>query len=74
MFCKNFKQKFSNCSAGTAVVGYGIPERFEYTLNDPKLNNAQRAFYEENGFLVIKNLVPEHLLDKWRYLLLKKTY
>ncbi len=39
---------------------------FRYTLDDMsagKLTPRQREFYEENGFLVIPNLVPEALLD-----------
>ncbi|XP_064107739.1 phytanoyl-CoA dioxygenase, peroxisomal-like [Macrobrachium nipponense] len=39
---------------------------FQYTLDNPRLTYAQRAFYEENGFLVIPNLVPHVLIDKWR--------
>ncbi|XP_068204119.1 phytanoyl-CoA dioxygenase, peroxisomal-like [Palaemon carinicauda] len=39
---------------------------FQYTLDNPRLTPAQRAFYEENGFLVIPNLVPHDLINKWR--------
>lgn len=39
---------------------------FRYSLDNPRLTPAQRSFYEENGFLVIPNLVPHDLIDKWR--------
>jgi len=35
----------------------------EFTVNNPRITLKQRLFYEENGFLVIPNLVPEDLLD-----------
>ena len=38
---------------------------FRFTTDHPKLNRAQRLFYEENGFLVIPKLMPGHLLDKY---------
>jgi phytanoyl-CoA hydroxylase len=39
---------------------------FRYTIDamaEGKLTPRQREFYEENGFLVIPNLVPDDLLD-----------
>ncbi|KAK2721461.1 hypothetical protein QYM36_003672 [Artemia franciscana] len=36
---------------------------FRYTLDNQLLTIEQRQFYEDNGFLVIKNLVPHGLLD-----------
>ncbi|KAK7070992.1 hypothetical protein SK128_027387 [Halocaridina rubra] len=47
-------------------VESGAASEFQYTLNDPRLTHAQRAFYEENGFLVIPNLVPHDLIDIWK--------
>lgn len=41
--------------------------KFRYTLNNPLLSDEQRRFYEENGFLVIKNLVDPELLDTCKY-------
>ena len=38
---------------------------YRFTTDHPKLNRAQRLFYEENGFLVIPKLMPELLLDKY---------
>ena len=40
--------------------------KYEYTLNNPKLTQAQRDFYEHNGFLVIPNLVAHQDLDKYK--------
>ena len=42
------------------------PQKFRYTLDNPKLSEEQREFYETNGFLVIKNLVDHADLDTWR--------
>ena len=42
---------------------------FKYTLDAPcagVLTTAQRAFYEENGYLVIPKLVHPDLLEKYR--------
>lgn len=46
-------------------VNSALPE-YEYSLDNPLLTPAQRAFYEENGFLVIPNLVPHDLIEKWK--------
>jgi len=50
------------------VNGYAAPN-YQYTLEDSrkKLTDEQRKFYEENGFLVIKKLVPLTELEKYRY-------
>ncbi|XP_037797879.1 phytanoyl-CoA dioxygenase, peroxisomal-like isoform X1 [Penaeus monodon] len=56
-------------SSGTANVGTDSSSsslEFQYTLDNPRLTAAQRAFYEENGFLVIPNLVPHDKLDQWK--------
>ena len=40
------------------------PKRdLEFSLNNPRLTMRQRLFFEENGFVVIPQLVPEDLLD-----------
>ena len=42
-----------------------VPEKFRYTINSNGiLNDRQRQFYEENGFLVIPNLVEHELIDE----------
>ena len=60
---------------GTAPLTYN-PVRsskpktnFRYTLDETstgKLTPRQREFYEENGFLVIPNLIPDKLIDESR--------
>lgn len=35
------------------------------------MSEEQRIFYEHNGYIVFKNLVPHHLLDRWRYIFCK---
>ena len=40
-------------------------DRFRYTINSNGiLNDRQRQFYEQNGFLVIPNLVKHDLIDE----------
>jgi len=36
---------------------------FRYTVDNPLLTLEQRRFYEENGFIVVKNLVDHQLID-----------
>lgn len=36
---------------------------FKFTLPNPLLSNEERQFYEDNGYLLIKNLIPHELLD-----------
>jgi len=53
-------------AAGAMVDSSSGTEEFQYTLDNQKLTPAQRAFYEENGFLVIPNLVPHDMIDNWK--------
>ncbi|KAJ8301293.1 hypothetical protein KUTeg_020280, partial [Tegillarca granosa] len=45
----------------TAAVAGHEHSDFRYTLNRSKLSQEQRKFYEENGFLVIRNLVVDYV-------------
>lgn len=41
--------------------------KYRYTLDTPGvLTEEQRKFYEDNGFLVIRGLVPHDKLDIYR--------
>ncbi|XP_064486536.1 phytanoyl-CoA dioxygenase, peroxisomal-like isoform X2 [Ornithodoros turicata] len=40
---------------------------YRYTLDDPHLSKEQRDFYEDNGFLVIRRLVNQADLDKYKH-------
>ncbi|XP_077329826.1 phytanoyl-CoA dioxygenase, peroxisomal [Lithobates pipiens] len=42
------------------------PTSFQYTLDNNLLTTEQRHFYEENGFLVVKNLVSHEDIDDFR--------
>ncbi|XP_024436302.1 phytanoyl-CoA dioxygenase, peroxisomal [Desmodus rotundus] len=42
------------------------PQQFQYTLDNNVLSLEQRKFYEENGFLVIKNLVSDADIERFR--------
>ncbi|KAG0724155.1 Phytanoyl-CoA dioxygenase, peroxisomal [Chionoecetes opilio] len=53
-------------SSALSVVSKDSTTAFQYTRDNPRLNHAQRAFYEENGFLVIPKLVQGDKIDAWR--------
>lgn len=42
------------------------PQQYQYTLDNNVLSLEQRKFYEENGFLVIKNLVSDADIQRFR--------
>lgn len=42
------------------------PQKFKYTLDNNVLSLEQRKFYEDNGFLVIKNLVSDANIERFR--------
>ncbi|BES89738.1 Phytanoyl-CoA dioxygenase (PhyH) [Nesidiocoris tenuis] len=48
-----------------AVYGGQEDKYFRYTLPSPFLNDDQRQFYEENGFIVIPKLIEDELLDQF---------
>ncbi|XP_062578752.1 phytanoyl-CoA dioxygenase, peroxisomal-like isoform X2 [Saccostrea cucullata] len=52
-------------SSASSLVHTGSP-RFRYTRPGGFLTESQRQFYEDNGFLVIKRLVPHQKLDMYR--------
>ncbi|XP_037366517.1 phytanoyl-CoA dioxygenase, peroxisomal [Talpa occidentalis] len=42
------------------------PQQFQFTKDNNVLSLEQRRFYEENGFLVIKNLVSDADIERFR--------
>lgn len=55
---------------------YGNPEpglRFTVDSTNSLLTREQREFYEENGYIVIKNLVDHHEIDNYSKRLELKT-
>lgn len=52
--------------SGPASPANFCPEQFQYTLDNNVLSLEQRKFYEENGFLVIKNLVSDDDIQRFR--------
>ena len=59
---KPCKLDLRDCSFSSAESN-GI---FKYTLDNSVLSYEQREFYERNGFLVCRSLVPQHNLDRYR--------
>ncbi|XP_069703088.1 phytanoyl-CoA dioxygenase, peroxisomal-like [Periplaneta americana] len=45
---------------------YPSTESFSYTLNNPLLSKSQRAFYEENGYIVIPKIIEDDLIEECR--------
>ncbi|KAF6025709.1 PHYH [Bugula neritina] len=43
----------------------GTDSKYRYTLDNPLLSQEQRQFYEDNGYLVVKNLVPSEPLQDY---------
>lgn len=58
----------------SSVQNVTVQREFQYTLPISKLTKEQRAFYEENGFLVIKGLVPKEELERYRFVYLVDIY
>ncbi|XP_051007307.1 phytanoyl-CoA dioxygenase, peroxisomal [Acomys russatus] len=52
--------------SGPASPATFYPQQFQYTLDNNVLSLEQRKFYEENGFLVIKNLVSDDDIQRFR--------
>ena len=39
--------------------------QFQYTKDGGILTLEQRRFYEENGYIVVKNFLKHHEIDQW---------
>ncbi|XP_056000590.1 phytanoyl-CoA dioxygenase, peroxisomal-like [Ostrea edulis] len=50
----------------TSRAAPNVNSTFRYTLDNPILSHEQRQFYEDNGYLVIRNLVSKEKLDVYR--------
>nr|XP_002717654.2 phytanoyl-CoA dioxygenase, peroxisomal isoform X11 [Oryctolagus cuniculus] len=53
-------------TSGTSSPASFQPQKFQYTLDNNVLSLEQRKFYEENGYLVIKNLVSDADIQRFR--------
>ncbi|KAK7895963.1 hypothetical protein WMY93_021288 [Mugilogobius chulae] len=65
----HLERPFANFRASpTAAQAYTAtqPLNFSYSLDNNLLTPEQRLFYEENGYLLIKNLVSHEDIDKFR--------
>ena len=56
----------TNATSGGQIAAANDVPSMRYTLDNGVLSKEQRAFYEKNGFLVIKKLVESHDLDIYR--------
>ncbi|XP_036921819.1 phytanoyl-CoA dioxygenase, peroxisomal [Sturnira hondurensis] len=53
-------------TSGALPLASSDPQQFQYTLDNNVLSLEQRKFYEENGFIVIKNLVSDADIERFR--------
>ncbi|XP_013922113.1 PREDICTED: phytanoyl-CoA dioxygenase, peroxisomal, partial [Thamnophis sirtalis] len=53
-------------TSATSVAPVECPMQFQYTLDNDALTIDQRRFYEDNGYLVIKNLVADEDIERFR--------
>ena len=49
-----------------AAAANETPPSYQFTLDNGRLTEEQRRHYEQNGFVVVKKLVPDELLDQFR--------
>uniref|UniRef100_A0A1B6FQR1 phytanoyl-CoA dioxygenase n=1 Tax=Cuerna arida TaxID=1464854 RepID=A0A1B6FQR1_9HEMI len=52
----------SCCASATLIQD----KEFQYTRNCSLLSRTEKQFYEDNGYLIVKNLVSGHILDSCR--------
>jgi phytanoyl-CoA hydroxylase len=56
----------NNCTLSNNCSG-GVASQYRYSINSNNLlSQEQRDFYEENGYLLIKNLVHQEDLDRYK--------
>ncbi|XP_069847831.1 phytanoyl-CoA dioxygenase, peroxisomal-like isoform X1 [Dipodomys merriami] len=53
-------------TSGTVSPTSFHPQQFQFTLDNSILSLEQRQYYEENGFLVIKSLVSDEDIQRFR--------
>lgn len=51
-----------------------VDQPYRYTVKGPKLTEAQRKFYEKNGYVVIRKLVAPEKLQRYRFVQSMHTY
>ncbi|XP_008850110.1 phytanoyl-CoA dioxygenase, peroxisomal [Nannospalax galili] len=56
----------THLTSGTISPASFHLQQFQYTLDNNVLSLEQRKFYEENGFLVVKNLVSDDDIQRFR--------
>ncbi|KAM5286542.1 phytanoyl-CoA dioxygenase, peroxisomal [Hipposideros larvatus] len=56
----------AHLTAGAISPASFHPQQFQYTQDNNVLSLEQRRFYEENGFLVIRNLVSDADIERFR--------
>ena len=63
---RGFLDKIKRSNPTASALPAFSPETYRFTLDNDLLTPEQRQHYEENGFLVIKNLVPKDEIVKYR--------
>ncbi|XP_061411607.1 phytanoyl-CoA dioxygenase, peroxisomal-like isoform X1 [Lethenteron reissneri] len=66
LFLGHLRPSPNPVSQGAVTSQHGPSSKFRYTLDNGILTPEQRAFYEDNGFIVIKGLVTDEDLERYR--------
>ncbi|XP_040104498.1 phytanoyl-CoA dioxygenase, peroxisomal [Oryx dammah] len=64
--CRSAGTIIAHHTSGVGSLASFHPQQFQYTRENNVLSLEQRKFYEENGFLVIKNLVSDADIQRFR--------
>ncbi|CAI9153958.1 unnamed protein product [Rangifer tarandus platyrhynchus] len=64
--CRSAGTVIARHTSGVGSLASFHPQQFQYTRENNVLSLEQRKFYEENGFLVIKNLVSDADIQRFR--------
>ncbi|XP_065777192.1 phytanoyl-CoA dioxygenase, peroxisomal isoform X1 [Muntiacus reevesi] len=64
--CRSAGTVIAHHTSGVGSLASFHPQQFQYTRENNVLSLEQRKFYEENGFLVIKNLVSDADIQRFR--------
>ncbi|TRY82953.1 hypothetical protein DNTS_009625, partial [Danionella cerebrum] len=60
-------RRASFTSAYNVSYHHHHPQNLQYTFDTDVLTQEQRVAYEENGFILIKKLVSEEDIDRFRH-------
>lgn len=66
VFIPNIENKLLHNIITVVIMLFMLLPIYRYTLDTSFLSPEQRLFYEQNGFILIKDLVAEEDIDRFR--------